>query len=106
MSYQPDGWVIIKIALQDSEVFYKVFASWSGSYMAGNHWRMNSGITRVVDKGDRYLIYGESGSCYDCGKEAEGRLTLYNQSVLDQYLLKYPTELSVVSVEDLLKDFP
>jgi hypothetical protein len=65
--YNPDNWVVIKMNGDDPH--YRVLAGWSGSYLNGDSWRMNSGITRVEDAGDRYNFYGSSGSCYSCGKE-------------------------------------
>lgn len=64
----PDNWVIIKFKGDDPH--YRVLAGWSGSYTTGSSWRMNSGITRVEDAGDRYNFYGSSGSCYSCYKES------------------------------------
>jgi len=66
--YNPDNWVIIKINGDDPH--YRVLAGWSGGYLDGDSWRMNSGITRAEDAGDRFNFYGSSGSCYSCGKES------------------------------------
>jgi|TARA_R110000822_G_scaffold279299_2_gene401067 hypothetical protein len=68
--YRPDNWVIVEIA-NDDGIFYKVLAGWSGGYLDGDSWRMNSGITEVEEKEDYYLFYGQSGSVYKCWKEAE-----------------------------------
>lgn len=69
--YAPDNWVIIKIILEDGEALYKVLAGWSGGYLDGDSWRMNSGITGVEEDGDYYNIKGFSGSVYRCHKEQE-----------------------------------
>ena len=66
--YNPDNWVVIKIGGDDPH--YRVLAGWSGGYLTGDSWRMNSGIVRVEDAGDRYNFYGSTGSCYSCGKES------------------------------------
>jgi len=71
--YNPDNWVVIKIKSDDPH--YRVLAGWSGSrygcgYTTGDSWRMDSGITRVKDAGDRFNFYGSSGSCYSCHKES------------------------------------
>jgi hypothetical protein len=64
--YYPDNWVVLKIHREDLDPFYKVLAGWSGGYLDGDRWRMNSGITRI-ERGELYqLFYGESGSCYVC----------------------------------------
>lgn len=64
--YNPDNWVVIKMNGDDPH--YRVLAGWSGSYLYGNAWRINSGITRVEDAGDRFNFYGSTGSCYSCHK--------------------------------------
>ena len=67
-NYKPDNWVVIKI--DGNEPHYRVLAGWSGGYLDGDSWKMNSGITRVEDAGDRFNFYGSSGSCYSCHKES------------------------------------
>jgi hypothetical protein len=61
--YQPDNWVVIKFPDH-----YRVLAGWSGGYLTGDSWKLNSGIVRVEDDGENYLFYGSSGSCYKCCK--------------------------------------
>ena len=81
--YTPDNWVVLKIK-EGKGTFpcYKVLAGWSGGYLDGDSWRMNSGITRVEDDGDYYNFYGSSGSCYRCYKE-NYCLRMNNASVYD-----------------------
>ena len=67
-NYNPDNWVVIKMNGDDPH--YRVLAGWSGGYLDGDSWRMNSGIVRVEDAGDRFNFYGSTGSCYSCGKES------------------------------------
>jgi hypothetical protein len=67
--YQPDCWVVLKLP-----ECYKVLAGWSGGYLDGSAWRLNSGITRVeknVDwKDEEYFVfYGHTGSEYWCHPE-------------------------------------
>ena len=68
--YNPDKWLLIKFGGTDPH--YRVFGSWSGSYLDGDSWRMNRGITRVEEDGDYYKFFGSSGSCYRCHKEMYG----------------------------------
>lgn len=70
MSYTPDNWVIIKF--NGKTPHYKVLAGWSGSYLDGDSWRMNSGIVRVSSGEHHYHFYGSSGSDYQCHREAYG----------------------------------
>ena len=80
--YYPDSWVILKINL-DGEIAYRVLAGWSGGYLDGDSWRMNSGITRVVEENKSWEFYGSSGSCYVCRK-GEYRLTMATSSVYNK----------------------
>ena len=67
-NYKPDNWVVIK--MDGDNPHYRVLAGWSGGYLHGDSWRINSCITRVEDDGDCYNFYGSSGSCYSCYKES------------------------------------
>jgi hypothetical protein len=82
--YYPDNWVILKIKEgKYDRGFYKVLAGWSGGYLDGDRWRMNSGVTRVVEENKSWEFYGSSGSCYVCRKGAY-RLTMANAGVYNQ----------------------
>jgi len=70
--YQPDCWVVLKLP-----ECYKVLAGWSGGYLDGSAWRLNSGITSVeknIDwKDDKHFVfYGHTGSQYWCRPETYG----------------------------------
>ena len=67
-NYTPDNWVVIK--MDGDKPHYRVLAGWSGGYLDGNSWKMNSGIVRVETDDDYYYFYGLSGSCYSCHKES------------------------------------
>jgi len=79
--YTPDSWVVLKIKEgKYARGFYKVLGGWSGGYLDGDSWRMNSGITEIKVDGDYYEFYGSSGSCYRCHKKGY-RLTMANSGV-------------------------
>jgi hypothetical protein len=65
--YTPDRWVVLRI-----NDLYKVLAGWSGGYLHGDSWKLNSGITKVVEDGDYFLFHGYSGSVYRCHKQGYG----------------------------------
>ena len=65
--YRPDNWVVIKLD-DGNDPHYRVLAGWSGGYLDGDSWRMNSGITEVNETDDYYYFKGSSGSEYRCGK--------------------------------------
>lgn len=74
--YLPDGWKLIKI----NDIF-KVFASWKGGYLTGDHWKLNSGIKNIMQDEHFYYVYGWSGSIYALRKDTEDLLTLYNHEM-------------------------
>jgi ribosomal protein L21E len=65
----PDNWIILKLPENKG---YKVLAGWSGGYLDGDSWQLNSGVERWVDDGDYYEFHGYSGSVYRCHKDCEG----------------------------------
>ena len=81
--YRPDNWVVLKIMLPDRDTMYKVLGGWSGSYLHGNSWRMNSGVSEVTEDGDYLLFHGYSGSVYRCHKDTY-RLTMANAGIYNQ----------------------
>jgi hypothetical protein len=81
-TYTPDRWVILKLT-KNNETNFKVLAGWSGSYLEGQSWKINSGITKVEVEDDSYLFHGYSGSVYKCGKSSYGTNMIMN-GILDQ----------------------
>lgn len=81
----PDKWIILKFTKSSGEITYKVFANWAGGYLDGDRWRLNSGIERIEEIDDHYLIYGYSGSCYKCRKNSWGT-TSYGASLISEWL--------------------
>jgi hypothetical protein len=82
--YRPDNWVVLKI--KDGKLdsgWYKVLAGWSGGYLDGDSWRMNSGISEVKVIGDYIEFWGYSGSCYICHKDSYG-LRMNNAGIYQQ----------------------
>lgn len=80
-NYTPDNWVIIKIKGDDPH--YRVLAGWSGGYLYGDSWRMNSGITGVEKQANLWGFYGASGSVYWCHQGGYG-LRMNNRSIWSQ----------------------
>ena len=80
--YYPDSWVVIKIteetlnasntAYIEGRTYYKVLGGWSGGYLHGDSWRLNSGINLVFEHKDEIHFYGHSGSNYICHKSTYG----------------------------------
>ena len=71
--YRPDNWVVLKVKEgKGTFPFYKVLGGWSGGYLDGDSWRMNSGVTEVEIYGEHYIFRGNSGSEYWCHTETYG----------------------------------
>ena len=81
--YYPDRWLIIKI----NEDIYKVFATWFGSYLQSDSWKMNSGIIKLEEDEKFYNFYGYSGSVYSCRKTSYGS-TSFGYDVLSHFKAK------------------
>lgn len=79
---KPDRWVV----LQMGDDLYKVFATWSGGYLNGDSWKLNSGISRVKQDNHYYYFFGFSGSCYQCSKGAYGVNGSYGLGVLGRII--------------------
>lgn len=82
MKYHPDNWVVLKIN-RYGENLYKVLAGWSGSYLHGDSWRLNSGIVEVNETEESFEFIGHSGSVYVCHKGMYG-LRMNNAHVVEQ----------------------
>jgi hypothetical protein len=86
--YLPDNWVVLKIMQPDQDTLYKVLGGWSGGYLDGDSWRLNSGVTKVKEDGDYYEFYGESGSVYKCHKN-QYCLRMNNAGIWNQLKEKF-----------------
>ena len=86
MLEQPDNWVVLK--MNGPQPCYKVLAGWSGGYLTGDEWRLNSGIVKVDEEEDHFLFYGTSGSCYQCAKGSYG-LRMNNAYIYDKMKDKF-----------------
>jgi hypothetical protein len=102
--YIPDNWIILKIEDGDDSCYYKVLAGWSGGYLDGDSWKMNSGITEIEQDETYYSFIGESGSIYYCNKHSE-TVRMNISGVLNQLLERFPDKVSVVPVSDILELF-
>lgn len=93
MMYEPNNWVVIKINGKDPH--YRVLAGWSGGYLEGSSWRMNSGITKVEEDDKAYYFSGSSGSTYRCGKQSYG-LRHNNAYVWDDLVTRHGDKVEML----------
>jgi hypothetical protein len=82
ISETPERWVILKLPNN----YYKVFGTWSGGYLDGDMWKLNSGIERAEQDDDFYYFIGFSGSCYKCHKNKYGTINSYGFNVLNKII--------------------
>lgn len=103
-TYSPDSWVILRIDYGENEgIIYKILGGWSGSYLSGSSWRMNSGITKIEQDGDYYRVYGFSGSVYRVHKDMEG-LRLATGGVYNALVEKFGEKaVKIVNISDAQK---
>ena len=78
----PDRWLLV-----EQGDIHKVFASFTGGYLDGDSWKLNSGIESVEIDGDYFLFHGYSDSVYRCHKDAYGT-TGYGAFVLADLMVK------------------
>jgi hypothetical protein len=91
--YQPDNWCILH--MKGNDPHYKVLAGWSGSYLTGDSWRMNSGIVKCIEEDDHWLFIGSSGSTYACHKDAYG-LRVNNAHVYNRLKEKFGDKIELL----------
>lgn len=92
----PDRWVVLKLN-NNGTILHKVLAGWSGSYLDGQSWKINSGIAKVESDEDYYLFRGFSGSVYKCHKSGYGM-----NNIMLQVLSNYPN-VEVLEEQDFNK---
>ena len=87
----PDNWVVLEImaSVNDTSPIYKVLAGWSGGYLHGDNWKLNSGIVKVRELADAWVFIGNSGSEYICDKE-QYKLRMNNADIYEKMITAFP----------------
>jgi len=71
--HTPDKWLLLKCTPSDgAPPFYRIWATWGGSYTYGANWRLNSGINEVRSMFDGWICTGVSGTAYHLRRGAAG----------------------------------
>ena len=81
--YTPDKWVVVKLTTPTQGTIYKAIGGWSGGYLDGDSWRINSGVVKVTEDKNYYYFIGHSGSVYKCSKNSYG-LTVSTANIVQQ----------------------
>lgn len=98
--YEPHSWVVLSINFEGKK-YFKVLGGWSGGYLDGDYWRMNSGITHMEEDEDYYYFHGYSGSVYKCRKESQHlRGTMHG--IYNQLKEKYPDNVEIIDVSEMI----
>jgi hypothetical protein len=96
-SFQPDRWIVI-----DVDGMQKVLAAWSGGYLGSDDWRLSSGITKIEEDGDFFMIRNHSGSLYKCHKNQEG-MTYLSSSIYRDIKRQCEEQNKVLTLVSLTK---
>ena len=110
-TYTPDAWIVVKCSFpeetneEDQEV-YKILAGWYGGFARGDSWKLNSGITKIVEEEKHYIVSGYSGSIYICNKGVETTTGLTQSMLLSfQSQLEGHGTMEKVNMIDILSKF-
>lgn len=107
MNYTPDTYQFLRLSSdQDTDVILKLFAAWSGGYLTGDSWKLNSGVVKIVKEDNVFHVHGYSGSVYTITAE-QGTMTSYGSTILNKILesgVKQNIKVELISLEEALKE--
>lgn len=100
--YNPDKWKLIKIINhKKNEVYYKIFGTWSGSYIYGSSWKLSSGC-KSFEYDPHNKIWSSpqwSGSTYQIHENAEGVCGMWD-GFLQDFVDKSTDDVTIEVVEN------
>lgn len=99
----PDSWIVFKIQTPE-ETFFKLFSCWYGSFLDGDKWRLNSGITSVTkDDNGFYIVKGNSDTVYKVHKSSYNKCTTYCNGVKESLMGNGEFNIEVIDLDEYLK---
>ena len=101
-TYTPDVWVVLKISSKEYGDVYKVLGGWYGGYTGADSWKINSGITKIVEHEHYYEIFGYSGSTYECPKLCE-KTSSYTYSIFTSFAYEAEKNGAKVEIVDIVE---
>lgn len=105
MTNTPDIWIFVEISNPaSSEITYKVLAGWYGDFARGSNWKLNSGITEIIEHEEYYEVLGASGSSYTCYKSCEKTGSPTDYVLYDLMQNKQGYEVHVVEYHEIRSD--
>jgi len=102
--YTPDNWVILKLEMEDGEIIHKVLAGWSGGYLDGDSWKINSGITKIEDTENHFAVHGYSGSIYICRKNSQ-MLRMNSRGTYNWMKERLKDRVNIVPIKEILEKY-
>lgn len=105
--YTPDVWIVVELSgskiQAPNNCYHRILAGWFGGFAGADSWKINSGIERIVETDDCYVVHGSSGSIYYCHKHNE-RTNRYTQGILENFAKENSDELAInmVKMESIL----
>lgn len=95
----PNHWSMV----ETSKGHHKIFGSWSGGYLDGDSWKLNSGIERVIydPVTYTYYVYGFSGSIYRVTPSNYGA-SGYNTMVLNNLIENSNGKMKLLTEQEAL----
>jgi len=101
--YSPSAYRVILIDAPEGQLI-KLFASWSGGYLDGDSYRINSGTDMIFGSDGHWFFQGFSGSIYKLRKDSTGHLNSYTCGVYNRILSQDGVrEITVQEAIDILK---
>ena len=101
--YNPDSWVVLRMTHKD-QIIYKVLGGWSGSYVDGSSWRLNSGTTKAEYdiSNDVWRFHGSSGSVYIVDPDNYG-VRMATANIWNTMKTTYPDNVELLDNQDWSK---
>lgn len=108
INYAPHTYQFIRVSSpHDKEIITKLFAVWTGGYLDGAQWKLNSGVTKITKEDGMYFVHGYSGSVYAIPVE-QPTMTSYGASVInniDKQAKGQNINIELISSEEAFKEF-
>lgn len=99
--YTPDNWRIIRIEYPNQFLGHRIMCSWYGGYTGSDRWKLSSGIQKVEEYDEYYVLSNRSGSTYRLFKDCEG-WSGYGKAIFENLIAETPSViLTPVSIEDI-----
>lgn len=108
-NYTPDTYQFIRVSsANDRKIITKIFAVWAGGYLNGESWKLNSGVTKIIEEDGMLYVHGHSGSVYAISAHEQPPMTSYGSGILNKILdsaAKQNINIELISSEVAFREF-